>query len=142
MALRYRFKKERLADGTTVMRPIVPVTLHGDRGSLSLFALIDSGCDTTVVPENVAQRIGLRFGNSTELFAFRESTAAAQSQGNLSFIGKARRSTERIANVPIVIALGGEEEDVVLGVAGIFDAFDIGFQKTQNRITLKRVRSI
>lgn len=34
-----------------------------------------------------------------------------------------------------------EESDIVLGVEGIFDSFDITFKKTNNKIIMKKVSS-
>ncbi|MFH1053622.1 MAG: hypothetical protein V1740_04375 [Candidatus Woesearchaeota archaeon] len=47
-----------------------------------------------------------------------------------------------VPNVPILIVLAKkedkEEEDIVLGIDGIFDFFEITFKKAQNKIILKR----
>ncbi len=81
MTLVYRFKKERLEDGTLVSRPRILITVQGENMSIEVPALIDSGCDITVVPENLAKVIGLPLaGKREKLYAFRESSAAIQSQ--------------------------------------------------------------
>ncbi len=140
MVLVYRFKKERLEDGAFVSRPRILITVQGKNMSVEVPALIDSGGDITVIPENLAKVIGLRLeGKKEQLYAFRESNEAIQSKATVTFIGKAYRQNVTIT-IPVLVVLSEEdenEEGIVLGVQGVFDAFEITFKKTENQITMK-----
>ena len=143
MVLVYRFKKEKLHDGGFVSRPRIPIVLHGEKSSVTVAALIDSGCDITVIPYDLAQAIGLKLeGEKSVLFAFRESTEVIHSKVGITFMGKVQREEAYLAHIPVLIPAANnllEEEGVVLGIEGIFNAFDIHFKKSENKIILKKV---
>ena len=145
MPLIYKFKKEKLEVGFAV-RPKICVSLSGPGGSLKVIALIDSGSDGTVIPEGIANFLGLDMkGKHTTLQAYRECNEAIISKVNVSFVGR-RGSSEVLNNVPVLISLCPknpsedfvEENEMVLGVERIFDEFEITFKKTANKIILRR----
>lgn len=144
MALIYKFKKERLESGAYISRPRIFVVLKGNKASLEVPALIDSGCDTTVIPENIAHNIGIELNRpKNKLYAFRESTDVIESNVNMIFIGKAKRQNVSLNKIPVLVAMTREgfedESDIILGIEGIFDNFEITFKKLQNKIILKKV---
>ncbi len=146
MSLVYRFKKEKLLDGRYVLRPRILVVLSGKDNSIEVPALVDSGCDTTVIPEGIAKAIGLEIkGEKTKIYAYRECTDVIEGAANITFLGKASRESVKL-NLHVLIALPRkgfeDEEDITLGVNGIFDAFDITFKKSVNKIILKKVNAI
>lgn len=143
MTLTYRFKKERLENGSYVSRPRILVELIGRDKSVVVPALIDSGCDITIIPEGIAKALGLNMkGKRDKLYAFRESNDVITSTVNIAFLGKEQRQSVILNHIPVLIVLSKEgvedEGDIVLGIDSIFDAFEIVFKKIQNRITLKR----
>ena len=72
MVLSYKFKRQKLESGQYVMRPIIPITLEG-KIKLDTTALIDSGCDITLVPEVIAEAIGLEKSDKTnEVYGYSE----------------------------------------------------------------------
>lgn len=143
MALMYKFKKEKLRDGSFVARPKIPVILHGNENSVMVTALIDSGCDVSVISEDLAKAVGLSLdGEKDKLFGFRESNEVTHSKANLTFVGKEQRENVRLDHLPVLITTSSEssdEEGIVLGVQGVFDKFDIYFKKLKNQIILKSV---
>ncbi len=147
MSLLYRFKKEKLLDGRYAVRPRILVVLSGKYTSIEVPALIDSGCDTTVVPEGIAKAVGLDMGgNKNKIYGYRESSEVVESSVDITFLGKADRQSVKIPHVPVLIALskkGFEDEaDITLGINGVFDAFDITFKKSQNRIIFDKVSQL
>jgi predicted aspartyl protease len=126
------------------MRPRILVVLSEKEGSIEVPALIDSGCDTTVIPESVAKAIGLSFkGKRDKIYAYHEYTDVVLSRANITFLGKQDRNSVDLQGIPVLIALTSkgskDEEDITLGIEGIFDSFDITFRKAQNRIIFKKV---
>lgn len=144
MTLIYRFKKEKLESGAYVSRPRILVEVSGINSAIIVPALIDSGCDTTVIPEGIARAIGLNLeGEKDKLYGFRESSEVIQSKAIITFLGKEHRQSVKLTNVPVLIALADkkdkEEDDITLGIDGIFDSFEITFKKAQNRIIFKGI---
>lgn len=142
MVLIYKFKKDRLDDGSYVARPRILVELAGEHGSILIPALIDSGSDTTVIPYGIAASIGLPTdGFKDKLYAYRESSDVVRSKAKITFLGKEPRQSVILPVIPILITLpkesGEEEEDIVLGIDGVFEAFDVTFKKAENKIILK-----
>ncbi|MFH1668323.1 MAG: aspartyl protease family protein [Candidatus Woesearchaeota archaeon] len=147
MTLTYKFKKEKLENGLYATRPRIMVTLVGPDGSLDIPALLDSGCDITVIPEGIARALSIEMdGKRNKLFAHRESSDTISSKVNIIFQGKVERQSVRLNNVPILVCLEekgiDEESDIVLGVDTIFDHFDITFKKSQNKIIMKEIEKV
>ena len=146
MVLVYKFKKEKLDDGNYASRPRILVELSGPDGALMVPALIDTGCDTTVVPEEVAKIIGLRMdGQVSRIYGFLESNEVIIGKSNILFLGKEYRQSVKLRDVPILIVKktqeSGDEGEIILGIEGIFDAFEITFRKNQNKIILKETKT-
>lgn len=145
MSFVYKFRKVKLDSGAYISRPLIPVILSGIKDSLEIFALVDSGSDITVIPEGIADAIGLRKqGKKDKLYAYREENDVIESKADIKFEDRTFRHKKQLNSVPVLIALtkeGFEEEsEIVLGTHGVFDAFDINFKKKQNKILLKPVQ--
>ncbi|MBU6323261.1 MAG: retroviral-like aspartic protease [Patescibacteria group bacterium] len=72
MAARWKefdFSYQWDAQGTTVgYRPIIPVELRSDSGSIRVNALIDSGCDCTMLEASLAEALSIKqFSNSVSV---------------------------------------------------------------------------
>ena len=143
MVLRYRFHKEKLKDGSIVFRPkvLVEISSGNIRLPFHIAALLDSGCDVTVIPEEFAQMLELKKLGETELVAYREKTDVWVSKVDIAFLSKVDRENVKINDIPVFITPKDEQEfstEVVIGVRGIFDKFDIKFSLSKNRIELKK----
>ncbi|MCC7536909.1 MAG: aspartyl protease family protein [Deltaproteobacteria bacterium] len=142
MGVVYRFRKERLQDGGTVARPKIPVRLSWDAATVDVVALIDSGCDVTVIPQSLAEAIGVSTtGTSQPLVGFREESAVVEAKVDITFLGRRERQETTLHHVPVLVVLRddrfAEETEIVLGLAKVFDEFDITFRRSRNRIELK-----
>jgi len=139
MTLTYRFKKEKLEGGGYAPRPKILVTLNNNGRSIDITALIDSGCDVTVIPKGIAKYLNLNLkGKKTKLYGYKEATNVVESKVNIVFIGKAERQSVKLSNVPVLVPTKDEDDDVILGVRKIFDEFNITFKKSENKIILKK----
>ena len=117
--------------------------LHGENTAVEVAALIDSGCDITVIPEDLAKAVGLNIkGPESTLYAFSESNKVINSKASITFIGKQVRQNVKV-QVPVLIVKSkdgySDEEGIVLGVEGIFDKFNINFKKSKNQILFNSV---
>lgn len=141
MSLVYKFKKEELQNGEYTLRPRIFVRLSGDKIPIEVPALIDSGSDITVIPEGIAKAVGLDMtGEKSKLYAYREANDVIRGYAIITFLG--RRESVKL-RVPVLIALSKEgvedEQDIVLGIDGIFDAFNINFRKSENKIIMHKI---
>ena len=142
MVLSYKFKRQKLESGQYVMRPIIPITLEG-KIKLDTTALIDSGCDITLVPEVIAEAIGLEKSDKTnEVYGYSEKIETVDSKAKIIFLSRNKRDEEAI-NIPVSIVKRkdgiDDDTELILGISGIFDKFNIMFMKTSNKILFKKV---
>ena len=147
MVLRYRFHKEILKDGSVAFRPLVLVDINYDDNHLpfNVAALLDSGCDVTIIPQSFAKLLKLKEYEETELVAYRERTKVKSSKANMTFLGKAARENVKLTSVPVFITPDNDDKflpEVIIGVRGIFDKFEIKFNLGQNKIELKKIDAL
>ena len=147
MVLRYRFHKEILKDGSVAFRPLVLVDINYDNNHLpfNVAALLDSGCDVTIIPQSFAKLLKLKEYGETELIAYREKTKVLTSKTNITFLGRVERENVKLTSVPIFITPDNDDKflpEVVIGVRGIFDKFEIKFNLGQNKIELKKIDTL
>ena len=147
MVLRYRFHRERLKDDSIAYRPLVLVDISYNDNHLpfNVAALLDSGCDVTIIPQSFAKLLKLKEYGETELIAYREKTKVLTSKANITFLGKVEKENVRLASVPVFITPENDDKflpEVVIGVRGIFDKFEIKFNLGQNRIELKKIDTL
>ena len=141
MVLSYKFKKQKIEDGF-IMRLIIPVTLEG-KIKIDTTALIDTGCDLTLVPESLAEAVGLKIGSEiNEIYGYAEKVNVVDSRATLTFLSRNKRD-EKTITIPVSVVKKQkgvqEETELILGINGMFDKFDIDFQKNKNKIIFKSV---
>ena len=130
--LTYRFVSEQLRDGSLVRRPKVKVRLVGSKAGMDFLALLDSGTDVTILPRSIADFLGIQYdfkSNERFLGFGKEAFQCAKSTVKIVFRGKAVREDVMLQDVPILVALSGDEKEPVLGCKDIFDHFKITFIK-------------
>mgnify|MGYP001583266083 CR=1 FL=1 len=108
-----------------------------------MVALIDSGCDITVIPEDLARAVGLSLkGPENIMYAFREASKVIDSKATITFMGKQARNNVKV-QIPVFIVKTkegfSEDAGIVLGVREVFDMFNINFKKSKNQIILSPV---
>lgn len=142
--LTFKFKKEKLLDGTTSYRPVIPVKfINGDKFVRSL-ALLDSGCDVTVLPWDYAVILKLQLSKDRQkLFGFREESQVYESAVDIE-IGASRLVSK--CHIPVLVLPEEESKEphveAVIGVRGFFDIFDIRFKLASNKIELKQTDNL
>ncbi len=139
-----RFVKEKLLDGSFSFRPKIPVTLIGRETSMKFLAVLDSGADISVIPRTLADFLGVRYDlkTRTSFLGFgKEVFDCAIASVDILFHGKQSRLSEKLENVPVLIALTGDEKEPVLGCDGVFDSFNISFLQ-RRKIKISRTQRI
>jgi|SRR3989344_5676217 len=138
MTLFCKFKKEKLDDGSYTLRPKIRVRLFGENISTQIYALLDTGCDVSVIPKSLAESIGIDIsGKKGELFGFLEKTDVVESYARIKIVGRSKKESNLI-KIPVLIFDNEEDENAVIGLNGIFDNFDINFKKASDRIVFKQ----
>jgi len=139
--LSYRFVSERLENGNIVKRAKIPVKLIGGKANMDFAATLDSGSDVTIIPKAIADFLGVKCDENIveeKCYGFaKDSFKCVRAKIDIVFKGKEERQSERLNDIPVLVAFV-EEEDPVLGCAKIFDNFKITFNG-RKKITLQRI---
>lgn len=128
----YHFVNEELENGHLIPRAKIKVMLSGKKASMSFLALLDSGADITIIPRSVADFLGIKYDfKSTQRFFDFSKHPHQCATGNVDVCFE---DDITIKDVPVLVALSGEEYEPVLGCEKIFDSFKIIFDKRKEII--------
>lgn len=134
MSLSYQFFEEN-SGGKTVFTPKAKIMLsYYGRRTRSIYALIDSGSEVTLIPEKVANHLNLLREKEISIEGICGEKKAFLSKVRILFLSWL--GVETILDIPVVI---GEWQDIILGREIIFDAFKITFTQAKRRIELERM---
>jgi len=120
-----------------VSRPIIPIILFEPKGSINIYALIDSGADKCLFNSEIGKEIGLEIEKGKkEIFSGIEGgkLTAFLHPVELQIMGMEMR---------IEIEAGFVDSpgvSAILGQEGFFDAFKIKFERSRNVIEIIPVR--
>lgn len=117
----------------TVYRPVAPIEILGDRNSLKLFALIDTGADFTLLPMEVAKFLGipLAAGSSVSMTGVGGSTIQAYPATVDLTLTQGRESLRWHARVHFA-----EQDNLLLGNEGFLEFFIATFDWAAKTIDL------
>ncbi len=131
----YQFTSEQLENGSIVRRPKINVRFAGKRSAMEFLVLIDSGSDVTILPRSIADFLGIVYDyKSAERFFDFSKTPHQAASGKVNMTFHDDKNSVQIDEVPVLIALSGEEKEPVLGCEKIFDNLKIIFDKRQKII--------
>lgn len=139
MSIIFRYIHVPRKDGSLRHAPFIPilVTNKFDR-TMQVVALLDSGADTTVVPKDLAEVLGLK---EAELDSETGGIGGAVKvrKSRLTFRIKGNRESYSL-DVPVLV-LQDPNADVplLLGRYGFFEHFHITFRQNEEKIALKRI---
>ena len=139
MPIIYRYIHVPRKDGTLRHAPFIPVIVRNKfEQVMKVVGLVDSGADTTVVPRDLADLLGMK------------ENAASTETGGIGGKVKVKRSRLRFMlegnreqyslDVPALI-LQDNDNDVplLLGRHGYFEHFHITFKQDEQKVVLKRI---
>jgi len=128
----FDFVNEQLENGRFIARPKIKVTLIGKKASMTFLAILDSGADITIIPRSIADFLGIMYDfKSVQRFLDFSKNTHQCAPGSVDVHFEGNISSEEIIDVPVLVALSGEEYEPVLGCDKIFDNFKITFDKRQ-----------
>jgi gag-polyprotein putative aspartyl protease len=121
-----------------ISRPMIPVRLSHQGKRVDIYALVDSGADTSLFHASLATALGIDFkkGRRQQLFGIAAGVAvdAYYHMITLQVLG---------APASLQIDVGFTESrgvGALLGESGFFDAYQIRFEKSKERMELLPVR--
>ncbi len=117
-----------------VARPIVIFSIKG----IEFFGIIDSGADSSIIPKEVAEILGLEINKleDDEIKTVNgQIVKVKRAYFDVSF--KDLRETKIINKTPFHISLDDSLNNIVIGRAGIFDHFTVIFEQMYKRVGLK-----
>jgi hypothetical protein len=134
MKFEYR-KQPNFADPNKpwISRPMLPLKLSCRGKTVEVFALVDSGADTSLFHASLARTLGI------DLMSGRKQTffGIAQGMGVDAYFHTV--SLQVLGGSPIEMEIGFTESNGVgalLGQTGFFDAFIVRFEKAKERFEL------
>jgi len=115
-------------------RPIVIFSIKG----IEFFGIIDSGADSSIMPKEVAEVLGINIEKLADDEIRTVSGQLVKVKRAYFDVGfKDLRENKTINKVPFHISLDNSLKDIVIGRAGIFDNFTITFEQMYKRVSLK-----
>lgn len=132
--IEFQFEKRRTQRLGEILKPIIPVTIVGQKRSVNIFMLLDSGADLSLIPYSVGIAIGL------ELDIENRSEVQGIGEGSVPYI--LNQVKLKIENVEFIARIGWaliEEVPFILGRLDVFQTFSIEFREFENKILLNRV---
>lgn len=139
MSIIFRYAHVPRQDGTLRKAPFIPIQITNKFGrSMQVVALLDSGADTTVVPKDLAELLGLK-EELTETETGGIGGKVSVKKSKLRFIVNGRRESYSL-EVPVLV-LQDPDADVplLLGRHSFFEYFHITFKQNEEKIVLKKM---
>ena len=137
MSMSFKYKQDRRGE-KIIRTPSIPITLNGESEHVDTVVLIDSGADISVISMSMADLLGLKLENEEEVTGIGGKIKASHSNVSLK-IEKGHESYS--LRLPIKVLPKEIEIPVLLGRLVFFDSFDISFEQTKNKISLKKTTS-
>tara|TARA_Y100000310_G_scaffold301013_1_gene337114 strand:+ start:367 stop:798 length:432 start_codon:yes stop_codon:yes gene_type:complete len=137
MVVSFKYKTIKRPDDQEVKTPSIPVTLIGNSPiRIEFMALIDSGADLSIIPQDVAELINLDL--SGEKDKSRGIGGEVEVVNSKMKIHIEKKHERYLLEVPVQVVLGESKIPIILGREGFFDHFKIIFDQRNERILLKR----
>ena len=138
MAISFKYKSVKRHDGNEIKTPSIPVNLRGKSPNwIEFMALVDSGADLSVVPQDVAEL--LNFDLSGEKDKSRGIGGEVEVINTKMQVNINRKHEDYTFEVPVQVVLGDSKIPVLLGREGFFDQFKITFEQSSEMVILKKV---
>lgn len=134
MSFHFKYKAVILKSGSKIYRPLIPLRIKA-KDSFDALAILDSGSDTTIIPKEIAEVIGIEYKNDNYISGISGiPIKAKEGKVNIEF-GKGREVYS--FEIPVLIP---EKENlaVIIGRFGFFEQFKITFDESRKRIEFKK----
>lgn len=138
MTFSFKYKPIKLKSGDIIYRPLIPISFEG-KTKIDILAILDSGSDITVIPEEMAEVLGIEYKKDNIIYGIaREPVNAKEGKLHVRF-GKGNEFYS--FEIPVLIPIGKIEIPIIIGRAGFFSQFKITFIESERRIEFKKSES-
>lgn len=138
MAISFKYKSIKRPDKNEVKTPSIPIMLKGNSPTwIEFVALLDSGADLSVIPQDVAELLNLDLsgkkekssgiGGEVEVINTKMTLNIKKKHEDYTFV------------IPVQVILGESKVPILLGRKGFFDQFKITFEQKNERVFLRKV---
>lgn len=126
------------AEAEIIFRPVIPVTLKGPVRSGRFLALVDTGTDKTVIPEEIARDPGidLQAGRGPGLTSIGGHQLKSLLGDVMILVGDETESVEWNTRVQFFRTENPVDKQVILGHARFLDYFNANFDGLNAVLTL------
>lgn len=135
MTFSFKYKPVKLKSGI-IHRPIIPLAFR-EKQSLSVFAMLDSGSDLTVIPLEVAEELGLELKDENEISGISKKPVKAKESSVVIEFGKGHEIYS--FRVPVLVPIEAEDMPIIIGREGFFNQFKIIFNEQRKEIEFKKI---
>lgn len=138
MVLSFKYKAIK-RDNIVRMSPTIPVTLCGPAATkVDVAALIDSGADLSVIPQDIAELLNLDLSGET-LVSKGIGGAVDVKMTTMKVQVNNGIRTVPFFEVPVQVILGDKGKNIppIMGREGFFNKFKITFDQSLQRVYLK-----
>lgn len=135
----FRYVHVPRPDGTLRRAPYIPLKITNKFGKpMDVVALLDSGADTTVVPKDLAEVLGLKLEDlETETGGIGGKVRVKKSR--LSFRISGGHESHSLSVPALVLQDENADVPLLLGRHGFFEQFEITFRQDAEKIILKKI---
>ena len=139
MPIIYRYIHVPRKDGTLRHAPFIPVIVRNKfEQVMKVVGLVDSGADTTVVPRDLADLLGMKENAaSTETGGIGGKVKVKRSR--LRFMLEGNRERYSLDVTALILQDNDNDVPLLLGRHGFFEHFHITFKQDEQKVVLKRI---
>ncbi len=139
MAIILRYEHIPRKDKTLVRAPFIRVQSRDSEGNLVVISgLLDSGADSTVVPKEMAEYLGLKEGKELDTGGIGGFVKVRMSKMQVTVKGL-RESYPLLLDV-LVIQDKLNTAPLIFGRNGFFEHFHVTFRQDEEKIALKKIK--
>ncbi|MBU0467317.1 MAG: retropepsin-like domain-containing protein [Nanoarchaeota archaeon] len=138
MTISFKYKSIKRPDKREVKTPSIPVMLKGRSPNwVEFVALLDSGADLSVVPQDVAELLDLDLSGKKD----RSSGIGGDVEviNTRMQINVKKKHEDYTFEIPVQVILGESKVPILLGREGFFEQFKIIFEQGNERVRLKKI---
>ena len=138
MSITFKYVHVQRLDKTLWRAPFIPVHIHDANGrTIIVNALIDSGADTTVIPSDLAELLGLKQTEELETGGIGGKVKVKKTK--LNFILKGEHERHSLLVPALVLQDANNSTPLLLGRNGFFEHFHITFKQDKEQMVLKKI---
>lgn len=139
MTINFKYKQiDRPEPFDGVYVPAIPVRLIGQKDTIEVIGLLDSGADFSLIPRDMAEILGLNLSGKPEKIGGINGDCKAIKTKVQIRIGNQHENYTFPIKVFVIPDID-DEVPMLVGRNGFFKQFKITFNEAMNTISLKRV---